>query len=240
MKKTWGWLLWLSLFVACTPSNQDDPLRIACASNFSPALSQLLPAFEAECSCKVEVMVGASGTLYQQIRLGAPYDLFLAADTLYPALLYEMGVGQSPPQSYATGTLCLWAQIPLDSSRGLAQLSSPTFQRIAIAQPDVAPYGAAAEQSLQQAQLWEALRPKIVMGQSLAQVDQLIASGQVQAGFTSKASLLQIQTGYSLPIPTAPLVQHLIYLRPHPQAQAFCDYLLSPAVQAQILALGYK
>lgn len=175
----------LLAFAACAASAQ--PLRIAAAASLQGALDEVAAAFEtAHPGAKVEISYGASGSLTAQIQQGAPFDLFLAADMTYPAKVAENGHGRGAVFAFVTGHLVLWVRkdLALDPAKGgLAMLRDPRFKHIALANPKLAPYGAAAEAALRSANLWDALQPRLVFGGNIAQTAQYLQVGAAEAGF---------------------------------------------------------
>ena len=129
---------------------------------------------------------GASGNFFAQISNGAPFDLFLSADVGFPAKVVEKGLADGKAFTYAYGKLVVWvpkrSTLDLDG-KGLAALSDPAVQKIAIANPEIAPYGRAARAALEKAGLYEGLKGRIVMGQNVSQTAQFVQSGNAQAGF---------------------------------------------------------
>ena len=166
-----------------------QPLRVAAAASLHGALDEVARTFEgAHPGAKVEISYGASGSLTAQIQQGAPFDLFLAADMDYPVKAAANGHGRGEVFAFATGRLVLWTRkdLGLDPAKeGLAILRDPRVVHVALADPNVAPYGAAAESTLHAAGLWEPLRPKLVFGGNVAQTAQYLALGAAEAGFVA-------------------------------------------------------
>ena len=177
----------LLLLALAWPSLQAQPLRIAAAASLQGSLDEVARAFEAQSpGAKVEISYGASGSLTAQIQQGAPFDLFLAADMTYPAKAAENGHGRGSVFPFVSGRLVLWVRkdLNLDPARnGLAVLKDPRLARIALANPKLAPYGAAAEAALRSAGLWDALQAKLVFGGNIAQTAQYLQVGAADAGF---------------------------------------------------------
>ena len=162
-------------------------LRIAAAASLQGALDEVATSFEGlHPGVKVQISYGASGSLTTQIQQGAPFDLFLAADMAYPMKAAEHGRGRGEVFPYAEGQLVLWVRkdLGLDPSKdGLAALKDPRFSHIALANPKLAPYGAAAEAALRSVHLWDALQSKLVFGGNIAQTAQYLQVGAAEAGF---------------------------------------------------------
>ncbi|SHI03504.1 molybdate ABC transporter substrate-binding protein [Ferrimonas marina] len=230
------------LAMLCTGSAVAAPLQVAVASNFKTTLELLLPQFEAETGVQVRISSGATGALYTQIIHGAPYDLFLAADDERPGMLVEQGMGQADSlQSYAVGVLAFWDPKGEPGEQQLRQWD----QRLAVANPRTAPFGAAAEQVLERLELTRPLRGKVVRGSNILHTFQYVQSGNVPAGLVSLAQLKQadIPADQYWPVPAdwhGSLVQQGVVLsqsKMPEQAQALLQYI---AKQHTVLAkAGY-
>jgi molybdate transport system substrate-binding protein len=168
------------------PAGQRS-VAVAVAANMKPAFTELAARFEAKNpGVEVKATFGASGNFFAQITNGAPFDLFLSADAEFPAKVVEKGFAAGKAFTYAYGKLVVW--VPKSSTldlegKGLAALADPSVQRIAIASPEVAPYGRAAKAALEKAGLSEQLEGRLVMGQNVSQTAQFVQSGNAQAGF---------------------------------------------------------
>jgi molybdate transport system substrate-binding protein len=169
------------------------PLTIAAASDLQAVLPEIVREFERTAAARVSVSYGSSGTFFAQIQNGAPFDVFLSADVDYPRQLADAGLADpSTLQLYATGHLVVWArrESKIDLSRGLAALTDARVRRVAIANPKYAPYGRAAVGALRDAGLYDAVQPKLVMGENLAQAAQLVESGNADVGLLSRSLVL--------------------------------------------------
>ena len=177
------------------PSNaQQKKITVAVAANMQYAFTELKNEFEKNNNVKVNVVVGASGNLTRQIVQGAPFDVFISADTKYPDNVYEQGFSAEKPKIYARGALVLWTtKEGIQLSSDLHFLLSPKIKSIAIANPKIAPYGTAAVALLQKNSLFENLKSKFVYGESISQTSQFIATGNADIGFTAKAVVLSTQ-----------------------------------------------
>lgn len=173
---------------AAFPAPQRS-VAVAVAANLRPAFEEIAARFErANPGVEVKATFGASGIFFAQISNGAPFDLFLSADAEYPARFVEKGLAEGNAFTYAYGKLVVW--VPRGSAldleaKGLAALADPSVQRIAIANPEVAPYGRAARSALEKAGLYPRLKDRLVMGQNVSQAAQFVQSGNAQAGFIS-------------------------------------------------------
>ena len=168
-------------------SPSQSQLTIAVASNMQIAMQEIAERFTAQYGIRVEVASASSGILSAQIMQGAPFDIFVSANMRYPNALKEAGLSLGAAKIYAYGTLILWSLDGTDVSQGIAALNSASVSHFAIANPDTAPYGIAAIQSLDMSGLMEVLKDKMVIGESIAQVNQYVSSGAVQVGLTSSS-----------------------------------------------------
>jgi molybdate transport system substrate-binding protein len=161
-------------------------LRVAAASDLQFAMNDLVTQFEKQSGSKVEVSYGSSGNFRAQIENGAPFDVFFSADAQYPEQLVQAGVAdQQTLFTYAQGHLVIWAPSGANlrlAERGLDALKDPRVVKIAIANPEHAPYGRAAVAALQKAGLYDQLKSKLVLGENISQAAQYVQSGSAQAG----------------------------------------------------------
>lgn len=170
---------------------QEKPLAIAVAANVLYAMQDIEAAFEKKEGIPIELVSASSGKLSTQIVQGAPYHLFISADMKYPNFLYQAGAATAPPKPYAYGALVLWSMRPdLPLERGLEVLSDPSVKKVAIANPQTAPYGAEAMRALENAGLTEEVGPRLVYGESIGQTSQYISSGACDVGITAKSVVL--------------------------------------------------
>ncbi|HET7755019.1 MAG TPA: molybdate ABC transporter substrate-binding protein [Anaeromyxobacteraceae bacterium] len=161
-------------------------VSVAVAANLKPAFEEIARAFDAKSGVEVKATYGASGSFFAQIQNGAPFDLFLSADAEFPAKVAEAGLADGEPFTYAFGTLVVWvpngSKLDLDG-RGLAALADRSVQKLAIPNPQVAPYGRAAEAALKAAGVYDEVKGRFVMGQNVSQTAQFAQSGNAQAAF---------------------------------------------------------
>lgn len=228
------------LLCLAAPANAETAL-VAVAANFAEAALELANTYSVQSGHEVRVTTGATGKLYAQISEGAPFDLLLAADTATPAKLAET-LGQTP-FTYAIGKLVLWA--PAGSQEPKETLLAPATRHVAIANPDLAPYGVAAREALENMGLWNVLQPKIVMGQNVGQAFALVASGAAEAGFVAASARLPDTPGLVWPVPAdlhTPIRQDAILLakgQTNAAAIGFLAYLQTPLAQKIIENFGY-
>jgi molybdate transport system substrate-binding protein len=182
------------LSAAPSPSQENSSskeLVVAAAADLSSALKEISDGYEKNTGVKVKLSFGASGALTQQIQNGAPFDVFFSADMDYPRQLIAAGQADGASlYQYAVGKLVLWAPAdsPLDvEHKGMSALLDPSVKKIAIANPQHAPYGRAAEAALRHAGMYDQIQDRLVLGENVAQAAQFAESGNVQVGFVALA-----------------------------------------------------
>lgn len=196
MMKTYTALL-IVLFISFNgfKNKPEHKVTVAVAANVQYAMETLKTKFEKETGIKVEVILGSSGKLTQQIQEGAPFDVFVSADTKYPLTLHQNNFASNAPKVYANGVLVLWtARNDLKLSADLSFLLSDNIKKIAIANPKTAPYGVAAEEVLKHYNLYNKIQDKLVFGESIAQTNQFILTKSADVGFTAKSVVLANET----------------------------------------------
>jgi molybdate transport system substrate-binding protein len=228
-------------------STVADPVRAAVAANFAGAQSELAALFEQRTGHRVETSSGSSGQLYAQIRNGAPFHLFLSADEERPLALEREG--RTVPGSrfsYARGRLVLYGP-SLDRVRaGGADLLTSSVVHVAIANPETAPYGAAAMDALEALELLEAVTPSLVRAESVAQARQFVGSGAAEMGFLALAQVRGEPRGRYWLLPDTlhrPIVQDAVLLGPgaeHEGARAYLEFLRGPEAARVLVAHGYE
>ena len=237
------------------PAPAQTPLRVAAAADLEPVLPPILEQFHQSTGIRAEATYQASAMLTTQIMNGAPFDLFLSADLSYPKKLIDAGLADAAgstdsttPITYAKGTLVLWTR--KDSALGppsLDLLRNPALKRLAIANPDRAPYGRAAVAALTSLKLYDALSARLVTAENLAQGAQFVDSGNADAGLISLTSALtprMASSGAFFVIPRdlyPPIQQGAVIVTNTTQraaAHKFLDFLLSPPIQAQLAKSG--
>ena len=161
-------------------------VRVAAAADMKIAAQEIASQFERKTGTKVDVTYGSSGSFFSQLQSGAPFDLFLSADAQYPKQLDSAGLGEPDTLSiYAIGRIAIWmpADAHVDLPRnGWSGLLDRSVQRIAIANPEHAPYGRAAVAALRKAGIYERVKAKLVFGENISQAAQFVQSGNAQAG----------------------------------------------------------
>jgi len=240
----------LTVLLLGMPPARADEVLVAVAANFTPALEALEPEFERTSGHHLQIVSGSTGKLYAQIRHGAPFHVFLAADQSRPERLEAEGFGVSGSRfSYALGRLALYSSERDLVGDGPSALERPDRGRIAIANPDLAPYGAAARQTLEHLGLWDALARELVVGQNVGDVFAMVATGNARLGFVALSTLIasgEADAGSRWVVPAAchdPIRQDAILLRRGQNvegAQALLRYLRADEVQGRLGALGYE
>jgi molybdate transport system substrate-binding protein len=226
-------------------------IRIAAAADLQYVLTDLSAQYEKQTGVKLAITYGSSGSFFAQIQNGAPFDLFLSADLDYPKKLIDAGFADSNSlQIYATGRLVLWlpSDSPLDPAAGLKMLLDPRIQKIAIANAEHAPYGRAAVVALQNAGLYDQLKPKLVFGENISQAAQFVQSGSAQAGLIALSLALSpaMNSGKRWIIPPdryPPVDQAVVLLKSSPNKQAaisFLAFVNSPKGRTAFERYGYS
>ena len=239
----WCMSLWVGL-LACSAPTSD--LRIGVAASVYPAMLALQAEYEAQTGQRLALLVQASGQLTAQIEQGLDLDVFVSADTSYPHYLYQKGHAAAPPICYAQGQLALWVAPHLGQPQDWTILNAPQLERLALANPAVAPYGVLAVQALKEA--GHASEQGWVYGESVAQVNHYMATKSVDAALTAASSLVdttQFDPQQYWIIPTHHLAQSLILIQPKDrpvkdQAHAFYAFLQSPKAQHIWQTYGYR
>ena len=241
--------------VLAAPLAAQAPLRVAAAADLEPVLPPILEQFQQATGIPAEVTYQASAMLTTEIENGAPFDLFLSADLSYPKRLIDDGLADaagsadsSTPITYAKGTLVLWVRkdshLPPPS---LDLLRSPELKRLAIANPDRAPYGRAAVAALQSLGLYDTLKPRIITAENIAQAAQFVDSANADAGLISLTSALTSRlsadgTYFVIPRNLYPPIEQGAVIVSNTRQRAavhkLLDFLLSPTVQAQLAKGG--
>ncbi|MCR4338066.1 MAG: molybdate ABC transporter substrate-binding protein, partial [Candidatus Omnitrophica bacterium] len=167
-----------------------EDLTIAVAANVQYTFEEIQTLFEKKTGIVIKPVIGSSGKFVAQIQNGAPFHLLLSADMKYPNILDNEGLTYNDPRIYAYGTLVLWTFLDVDLSKGIKILADSHIQKIALANPETAPYGLQAVNVLKKNDFYSAVSPKIVYGESIAQVNQFVSSQAADIGFTSKSTVL--------------------------------------------------
>jgi molybdate transport system substrate-binding protein len=241
----------LVLFLIFAPLAVAQTIRLAAAADLQPALPPILAEFESQQHVHVDASYQSSATLATQIQNGAPFDLFMAADLSFPQRVISEGLADSDkPVMYARGTLVLWIRKDSPFQKlSFNTLRDPALKTLAVANPEHAPYGRAAEASLKSLGLYDQLKPKFVVAENIAQTAQYVDSGNAQAGLISLTSALTgrfMADGYYVAMPRdsyPPILQGAVVLKNssnRTEAHQFLDFLLSPPIQKELAARGLE
>ncbi len=248
MKRPLHALMVLTLGIVAGAARADE-VKVAVAANFAAPMQAIAAGFEKETGHKALLSTGATGKFYAQIKNGAPFQVLLAADDETPAKLEAEGLGVKGSRfTYAVGRLVLWSTKEGLVEEGGKVLASNRFNKLAIANPKLAPYGAAAVEVLNRMGLLTAVEPRFVQGENIAQTHQFVASGNADLGFVALAQVWRAGTltggsGWVVPADRHdPIRQDAILLAPGANstaAHALLKYLQGGAAQAVIRAFGY-
>jgi molybdate transport system substrate-binding protein len=235
----------LAAVLGVANESSADEVKVAVATNFAGAMNALVERFEATSAHTVSVSSGSTGAHYAQIKNGAPFDAFFAADSERPRLLEAEGVAVAGSRFlYAVGRLALWS-IRADYVDGDGRvLEAGEFRHLAIANPELAPYGAAARDVLMARGLWDLLQPRLVTGQDIGQTYSFVQTGNAELGFVAWAQLKQtaeVAGSYWL-VPDSlhrPIEQEAVLLRDSPGARAFAEFVQGVEAREIVRRYGY-
>lgn len=224
---------------------RSDTARVAVAANFTDAAKEIGVRFERTTGYKAVFSFGSTGQLYAQITQGAPFEVYLAADQARPMKAVEEGYAVPDSRfTYATGAIVLFSTNP-KLVRGEETLRTAGFTKLAIANPVTAPYGAAAMQVMRALGVYEALVPKLVRGENIAQTYQFVATGGAELGFVALSQVQKDGRGSRWIVPEklyTPIAQDAVLLKPgadKPAARAFVRFLQGPQARQVKQKYGY-
>lgn len=244
-------LVSISFLVFCCSSMVNAaPLTAAVAPNVKYAFDELVVEFKKETGIEVQTVFASSGKVTAQVKSGAPFDVFVSADTEFPETLYKEGFAVAQPRVYAYGVLVLWTTKDLDLSKGLPLLTDAKVQKIAVANPKLAPYGRAAIQALESSKLNTAVSSKLVYGESITQTTQFVESGAADIGFVAKSLVIAPELagkGKWVEVPKTdyqPIAQAVVVLKHGAETQSanankLVDFLFTPKARAIFEKYGY-
>lgn len=226
-----------------------DEVQVAVAANFSAPMKAIAAQFEKDTGHKVLASFGATGKFYAQIQNGAPFEILLAADDETPARLEKDGAAVPGTRfTYAIGKLVLWSAQPGQVDANGEVLEKGDFTHLAIANPKLAPYGAAAVEVLRKRKRYGALEPKLVQGENIAQAHQFVVSGAAPLGFVAMSQVYEggrLKSGSAWVVPAAlhaPIRQDALVLargKGKRAVDAFLTYLKGDKAKAVIRSYGY-
>ncbi|TNF51986.1 MAG: molybdate ABC transporter substrate-binding protein [Burkholderiales bacterium] len=247
------WLIMAALLALAMQTVSAQPPTVVAASSLKVALEEVAAQFESQTGHRLRFIFGSSGNFYSQILQGAPFHLFMSADEDFVFKLADAGKTQDRGQLYAIGRIGILVPdgSPLKADGSLrdlaAAISDGRLRRLAIANPEHAPYGMRAKEALQHAGLWQAIVPKLVMGENIAQTAQFAVSGSTQGGIVAESlaltpALQRLGTFALIPQDWhRPLGQRMVLLKNAPEAvRAFYAYLSTPAAQAVMKRYGFE
>jgi len=227
-------------------------ITVAAAADLSGAMQEVAAAYEKQTGVKLKLSFGASGALTQQIQNGAPFDVFFSADMDYPRQLISSGDAEGASlYRYAVGKLVLWvpADSPLDvEHKGMNVLVDPQVKKIAIANPQHAPYGRAAVAAMKHVELYQQVSDRLVMGENVSQAAQFVESGNAQIGFVAlahaAAPTMQGKGKYwQIPVEAYPALDQGVVVLSHSwhkkEAAAFVEYVKTKAAAAVLQKYGF-
>jgi molybdate transport system substrate-binding protein len=226
-------------------------VTVAAAADLIYAMNEIATTFQKETGCTVHVSTGSSGNFLSQIENGAPFDLFFSADIEYPKKLETAGLAvPGSTYLYAVGKIVLWVRNDsrLDIGKGLTVLRDPAIRKLAIANPQHAPYGRAAEDAMKKARVYDGIKDRLVLGENISQAAQFVESGNADAGILALSlgvSPGMKDKGRFWLIPDefyAPIQQGVVLLRnaTNPQgARALLDFIKTPATAALLERYGF-
>ncbi len=242
----------LAVLIGCfaVSGAQADEVQVAVAANFTAPIQAIASDFEKDTGHKLIAAYGATGQFYTQIKNGAPFEVFLAADDSTPEKLEKEGeIVPGSRFTYAIGTLALWSAKDGYVDDAGKVLEENTFKHLSIANPKAAPYGLAATQVLAKMGLSDKVRDKIVEGQNITQAYQFVSTGNAELGFVALSQIYKdgkVSSGSAWIIPEAmhdPIKQDAVVLKKganNPAAKALADYLKGPKAAAIIKSYGYQ
>jgi molybdate transport system substrate-binding protein len=239
-------LLAASLFLYSPAFSQN--LKVAVAANLQAVIKILKSDFKSKTGITIEPIVGSSGHLTSQVKNGAPYDVFLSADMIFPEVLFKEGFSIKRPVVYAQGSLIICSSQDIGFENWERVLLTERIKKIAIANPAIAPYGKAAEEALKKKGILGNIKSKVVHGESISQINTYITTGVVEVGFTTLALVKDPANKNTLywkvidPKSYSPIEQGMVILKhgaANPAAQKFYQYIQSPAAKAIFIKFGY-
>ncbi len=237
-----------SLILVGCQSQSDQILEIAVASNMQYAMKELAKTFSETTGIPCRYTLSSSGKLTTQIKQGAPWDIFIAADSWYPMQLHKEGYTIDSPRVYAFGKLVIWSNIS-EAGLGMDDLVDSQIRNIAVANPQTAPYGKSAIESLKRAGILPKVESKLIYGENISQTNQFILSASVQAGFTSQAVVMAPNMkglGYWTWVADSlytPIAQSMVLLNTGSKpkmSRKFQDFILSTEGQKILWKYGYS
>jgi molybdate transport system substrate-binding protein len=246
-------LIGLAIIAGCrqekttNETNHSAEITVAAAANLTDVFAEIGPKFTSQTGIKVVFSFGATAELARQIENGAPFDVFAAADSEHPEQLEMKGMLTAASRViYARGRLVMWLPSGSDlKATHIEDITAKSFERIAIAKPDVAPYGRATVESLRALKIWDAIEPRVIYGQNVSQTKQYAATGNAEVAFIPLAlvkpgegSYLEVKDELHQPINQA--LGIVKESKKQTEARKFVDFLMSPEIQELLSQKGYR
>src|SRR5271168_5130854 len=246
-----AFLLVVVMTVSLASAARAQEIRVAAAADLKFAMQDVAAQFEKQTGTKVDITYGSSGNFFSQLQNGAPFDLFFSADIDYPRKLEAAGLAEPGTlYEYAIGRIAIWT--PADAKvdvtrRGWKTLLDPSVQKIAVANPEHAPYGRAAVAALQKAGIYDEVKAKLVYGENISQAAQFVQSGNAQAGIVAMSLAVSagMKDGKRWEIPAdmhPPIEQAAIVLKDAKNkdaARAFLEFVKSEPGRATLAKYGF-
>ena len=239
--------------LAAAVAQGQEPARVAAASDLKFALDEIAAAFRQQSGLQTRIAYGSSGNFFRQIAEGAPFELFLSADESFVSRLLERGLAADAGTLYAIGRIVLFTPggSPLNADERLddlaAGLADGRVKRFAIANPEHAPYGRAAEQALRHRGIWEIAKPRLVIGENVSQAAQFAASGSAQGGLIARSLALAPELARRGRFALVPaewhdaLRQRMVLMKnAGPVAREFYRYLQEPEARTVLRRYGFR
>ena len=243
-------LICLFFLVSCSQKNKssDSKIIIATAANMQFAMKEIVKSFNQQEKTTCDLVISSSGKLTAQIKEGAPYDIFVAANMKYPLEVFKNGLSKTKPKIYAYGKLVLWS-MNKQIKPSLEILNNPLVHHIALANPKTAPYGFASVELLKQAALYNRIKNKLVYGESISQTNQFITLQSAEIGFTAMSVVLSPEMknkGKWIPLDSksySPIKQGVVLVthsnKENPLALKFYNFLFSDTSKKILKNYGY-
>jgi molybdate transport system substrate-binding protein len=223
-----------------------ERLRVAVASNFAYPLKQISRSFLKQTGITIQISQGSSGKLFSQIVNGAPYDIFLSADSIRPQKLEKVGVAEKKSRfTFAKGVLALWSSKGEGPQKLMSRLREGKLNKLALANPKLAPFGEAAEKYLKSIGVWEILRRKMVFGENIGQTFYFTKSGNADLGLVALSQLKQRKVSPAHYKAISPgtgfeILQEGVILQQSKEARQFVAFLQSPKIKQLIQSMGHE
>ncbi len=234
-----------ALFASLAWPAESGQTHVAVAANFTEPAKEIAALFKEKTGHEAVLIFGASGSFFTQITHGAPFEVFLSADADRPKAAIDGGFAVAESLfTYAVGKLVLWSRV-IDVTDGEAALKAGQFMKLSIANPVAAPYGTAAVEAMKALNVYDALKTKIVQGNSIAQAFQFVDTRNAEVGFVALSQLFGVATGTRWEVPQtlySPIRQDAVLLKTGADSEAskaFLDFLKGPEARAIIERFGY-